>query len=96
MVTKAIKSSKTAKLLFGLSVFVLTFYLSGYFLIGNIYKYVVVGVIYELLWLPMLLSLVSIPLISTLILIDSKGQQKIYAALAILLTIASIIILINH
>jgi hypothetical protein len=94
--TTTITSIKTARLLFGVSIVVIAFYLSGYVLIGDIYRYAVVGAIYELLWLPMLLSLVVIPLISTLILIKNKGERRTYAALALLLIIGSIIILIYH
>jgi hypothetical protein len=88
-----IRDIRTAKFLFGLSLFVIAFYSIGYIVIGNVYRYAVVGAIYELLWLPMLLSLVIIPLFGVLVFFKNKGKHRIYAALAILLIIASFIIL---
>lgn len=96
MFTIAIRNMKTAKLLFGLSLFVIAFYLVGYLVAGGLYRYAVVGAIYELLWLPMLLCLVVIPLFSVLVFIKTKGNHRIYAALAILLIIGSFIILASH
>lgn len=96
MFTMTIRNIKTVKLLFGLSLFVIAFYLVGYIVIGDIYRYAVVGAIYELLWLPMLLCLVVIPLCSVLVFIKNKGKHRIYAALAILFIIGSFIILTNH
>ena len=87
---------KTAKLLFALSLFVIAFYLIGYIVIGDVYRYALVGVIYELLWLPMLLCLVVTPLFSILVFIKNKGKARLYAALAILMIIGSLIIMTNH
>jgi hypothetical protein len=91
-----IRNIKTAKLLFGLSLFVIAFYWVGYIVIGDVYRYAVVGAIYELLWLPMLLCLVGIPLCSVLVFIKNKGKHRIYAALSILFIIGSFIILTSH
>ena len=96
MVTTTIKNIKTAKLLFGLSLFVIAFYLIGYIVIEDVYRYAVVGAIYELLSLPMLLCLVVVPFFSVLVFIKNKGKHRIYAALAILFIIGSFIILTNH
>jgi hypothetical protein len=96
MYSTTIRNIKTAKFLFGLSLFVLAFYSIGLIIVGNVYQYAVVGAIYELLWLPMLLCLVVIPLFSVLVFIKNKGKSRFYAASAILLIISSIIILTNH
>ena len=96
MFAMTIRNIKTAKLLFGLSLFVIAFYLTGYIIIGDVYRYAVVGAIYEILWLPMLLCLVVIPLFSVLVFIKNKGKHRIYATLAILFIIGSFIILTNH
>jgi hypothetical protein len=84
---------RISKLLFGLSLFVIAFYSISHIAIGNIYRYAVVGVIYELLWLPMLFCLVAIPLFGVLVFIKNKGEHRVYAALAILLVIASFIVI---
>lgn len=89
------KSLKTSKLLFGLSIVVLAFYLIGS-IVGDIYRHAVVGVIYELLWLPMLGSLLVIPILSFVIIIKCNGKSKIYALLAIIQILVSIFIMTNH
>jgi hypothetical protein len=96
MFTITIRNIKTAKFLFGLSLLVNAFYSIGYVVPGDVYRYAVVGAIFELLWLPMLLCLVVIPVLSVMVIIKNKGKHRIYAALAILSTIASFIILTNH
>ena len=96
MFKTTIKNIKTAKLLFGLSLFVIAFYFLVYIVIEDVYRYPVVGAIYELLALPMLLCLIVIPLFSVLVFIKNKGKQRIYAALAILFIIGSFIILTNY
>ena len=93
MVATAIKNIKTAKYLFALSCAVVAFYIIVYFVIDDVYRYAVVGAVFELLWLPMLLCLVAIPIFSSLVIFKNKGKARVYASLAILLTIISIIIL---
>jgi hypothetical protein len=93
MFTTTNRNIKTARLLFGLSLFVIVFYSIGYIFIGDVYRYPVIGAIYELLSLPMLLCLVVIPVLSIVVLIKNKGKARLYAALTILLIIVSVIIL---
>jgi hypothetical protein len=93
MFTTTITNIKTARLLFGLSLCVIVFYSIGDIFIGDVYRYPVIGAIYELLSLPMLLCLVVIPVLSIVVLIKNKGKARLYAALAILLIIGSVIIL---
>lgn len=96
MFTSTVRNIKTAKLLFGVSLFVIAFYWVGYVVLSDVYQYVLVGAIYEILWLPMLLCLVVIPIFSILVFIKNKGNHRYYASLAILLILGSFIILTNY
>ena len=93
MFTSTETKSNTAKLLLAISLVVFAFYSIGLFVIEDVYRYALAGAIYEFLWLPMLLSLVVIPALGIVFMIRNKHKDSVYAVLAILFTVGSIIIL---
>ena len=86
-----IKNNKQSKILFGLSVFTLSFVLL--FKSTDIYKYAFVGAIFEAVWLIIIAAVFIIPVIALWILYKNKFSYKSLCVYALLISVGSILLL---
>ena len=90
------KNSKTAKLVFLLSILVSVFWCLVQVL-NDVYRFAVVGALFEILWLPMIGGLFILPIISIIQLVKEKLDRRslyLYSILIIAVAVLAMTFLV--